>query len=30
MNALFLMEAKWNVLNQMSVLARGFNGETRN
>jgi hypothetical protein len=30
MNALFSMEAKWNVLNQQSVLGRGFNGETRN
>jgi hypothetical protein len=30
MNALFAMEAKWNVLNQLSVRGRRFNGETRN
>lgn len=29
LNALFSMEAKWNLLNQQSVLGRGFNGETR-
>jgi len=30
MKALFSMEAKWNVLNQQSVLGRGFNSEMRN
>jgi hypothetical protein len=30
MNALFSMEAKWNLQNQQSALGRGFNGETRN
>ena len=30
MNALFSMEAKWNLLNQQSGLGRGFNGEMRN
>ena len=30
MDALFSMEAKWNLPNQQSVLGRGFNGETWN